>query len=282
MRSILAGLRRLVIPWGAAPGSPQVVIGGSVPAALAALYASIGETIIGPILDRKNATNYTYQALVLESLVQAPTYVQGVSTSGNLVECLRLNQFFGGPPTYFFSADVVFHGAVTIDGGGSALPMHGEIRGWAGAAAPTGWALCDGAAVSRTTYAALFALINTVYGPGDGVNTFNLPNLKGRVPVGGDAAQPDFNALGKTGGETTHLLTTAETPSHVHAVRLRGDGAIVPFNVQLGAAGNTFGFDATGGNGGQAPDSGNSGAAGGGGAHNNLQPYIVINYIIKL
>ena len=78
--------------------------------------------------------------------------------------------------------------------------------------APVGWLLCDGAAVSRTTYAALFAVISTAYGAGDGSTTFNLPNLKGRVPVGLDAAQTEFDTRGETGGSKT------STAPHDHAV----------------------------------------------------------------
>jgi hypothetical protein len=64
----------------------------------------------------------------------------------------------------------------------------GVIMAWPTNTAPTDWLLCDGSAVSRTTYADLFAVISTTYGSGDGSTTFNLPNLKGRVPVGRDAA----------------------------------------------------------------------------------------------
>src|SRR5262245_28732340 len=84
--------------------------------------------------------------------------------------------------------------------------------------APAGFLLCDGAAVSRATYAALFALIGTNYGAGDGSTTFNLPNMKGRVLAGYDNAQAEFTSIGQTGGEKTHTLTLAELPSHDHGV----------------------------------------------------------------
>ncbi len=96
-------------------------------------------------------------------------------------------------------------------------PPTGGIIAWPTATAPTGWLLADGAAVSRTTYAALFALIASVYGAGDGSTTFNVPNLKGRVPVGFDSGQTEFDALGETGGSKTHTLSTAEMPLHTHA-----------------------------------------------------------------
>lgn len=110
-------------------------------------------------------------------------------------------------------------GAVTADklAPGAALPA-GAIMPYAGAAEPAGWLFCDGRAVSRTTYADLFAAIGTTYGAGDGSTTFNLPNLKGRVPVGFDSAQVEFDALGEAGGSKTHTLTAAELPSHAHPI----------------------------------------------------------------
>ena len=60
--------------------------------------------------------------------------------------------------------------------------------------------ICDGRAVSRSDYSELFAVIGTTYGSGDGSTTFNLPNLKGRVPVGKDSSQTEFDTIGETGG----------------------------------------------------------------------------------
>lgn len=98
------------------------------------------------------------------------------------------------------------------------LAPTGVIQGYAGSAAPTGWLLCDGSAVSRASYADLFTLIGTTYGAGDGSTTFNLPDLKGRVPVGRNAADGSFDVLGESGGAKTHTLTTAEMPIHRHNV----------------------------------------------------------------
>jgi microcystin-dependent protein len=80
----------------------------------------------------------------------------------------------------------------------------GMISIHAGADAPDGWLLCQGQAVSRTTYSQLFGVVSTTYGSGDGSTTFNLPNLKGRVVVGIDSAQTQFDARGETGGDMTH------------------------------------------------------------------------------
>lgn len=85
---------------------------------------------------------------------------------------------------------------------GTATPapttITGEIRIWSTTSAPSGWFLCDGSAISRTTYSELFAIIGTTYGTGDGSTTFNIPNLKGRAIVGKDASQTEFDVLGET------------------------------------------------------------------------------------
>jgi microcystin-dependent protein len=105
---------------------------------------------------------------------------------------------------------------------GSASAPPGMVSQFVGATVPAGWLLCDGAVVSRTTYANLFAVCGVVYGAGDGSTTFNLPNLAGLVPTGVDAAQTEFNVLGKTGGAMTHVLTEAEMPAHNHAPNAHG------------------------------------------------------------
>lgn len=98
----------------------------------------------------------------------------------------------------------------------------GAITLWATGVAPTNWLLCDGTAVSRSTYDVLYGVIGTTYGVGNGSTTFNLPNLKGKVPVGYDATQDEFNDLGETGGAKTHAHAdgTYAAASHSH-----GDGS---------------------------------------------------------
>ena len=158
----------------------------------------------------------------------------------------------------------------------------GSISMYAGSTAPTGYLLCDGSAVSRTTYADLFTAIGTTYGTGDGSTTFNVPNVKGKVPVGRDGADTSFDTLGETGGEKTHTLTTTEMPSHTHiqnphnhGIRYKAGGGSGYATVEDGGTPYTqhdsFIYDTTATN----------QNTGGGEAHNNLQPYIVFNYIIK-
>ena len=105
-------------------------------------------------------------------------------------------------------------GGHTLDPTGP-VPTGGMVA-WTTASAPTGWLICDGSAVSRTTYADLYAVVGDTYGSGDGSTTFNLPNIKGRVVVGLDSADTAFDALAETGGSATHTLNTAELPSHNH------------------------------------------------------------------
>ena len=176
----------------------------------------------------------------------------------------------------------------------------GVIELWAGDTAPTNFMFCQGQAVSRTTYAALFSVLGTKYGVGDGSTTFNLPNLKGRVPVGLDTAQSEFNTLGKTGGEKKHVLTEAEMPSHTHIQNAHnhtqnahghslnqsniwynsgGSANIASGSSTNRATANVAANNTTATN--QATTATNQ-ATGGDEAHNNLQPYLVLNYIIKV
>lgn len=133
---------------------------------------------------------------------------------------------------------------------------------YVGATPPPGWILCDGAAVSRITYARLFVVIGNAYGNGDGVTTFNVPNMRGRIPVGIGAS--GVTTLGSFGGEQNHILTIAELPSHTHTYH-------------SGASGPTSNY--AGSFGGSDPQ---TGATGGNGAHNNMQPYLGVNYIISI
>ena len=161
----------------------------------------------------------------------------------------------------------------------------GVILPYGGSSAPSGYLLCQGQAVSRSTYAALFAVLGTRYGAGDGSSTFNLPDMRGRVPVGFDGGQAEFNALGNAGGAKTHTLTVDEMPAHAHGWNRTTSGSSsewsfdVPLHHRTTADGAVAGIGI--GPSGDVVSYYTMANAGGGQAHNNLQPYITLNYIIK-
>lgn len=101
----------------------------------------------------------------------------------------------------------------------------GSIMPYAVSSAPGGWLLCDGSAVSRSTYATLFSLIGSTYGNGNGYNTFNLPDMRGRMIVGFNSSDTSFDSLGETGGSKTATLTTNELPAHTHSTSTTSNGS---------------------------------------------------------
>lgn len=185
-------------------------------------------------------------------------------------------------------------GAVWSPFAAVAVPT-GVLVPYAGTSAPTGWLLCDGSQVSRTTYSGLFAVIATTYGVGNGTSTFNLPDLRGRVPAGRDIntgagfsnrliGDTGLNAqiLGNVGGLGTVTLTTDQMPLHGHSFRLstQAGGAsdstggimlntstVANYAAYTGVPSDTVGRQI--------------GGAGGGLAHLNTPPTIIMNYIIK-
>lgn len=162
----------------------------------------------------------------------------------------------------------------------SSVPA-GSVQQFAGAIAPAGWLECGGQAVSRTAYAALFIAIGTTFGAGDGSTTFNVPDMRGRVGVGrdnmgGTAANRvtagnsglDGVTLGAAGGGEVATLSIAQTPSHSHTVAaLSSGGSSVP----SGGAGSVS----------LTVQTVTSSSQGSGGAHPNIPPSLVINWIIK-
>jgi microcystin-dependent protein len=205
-------------------------------------------------------------------------------------------------------------GAVALNGGGtSTTPANGDnstkiattafvtqnsvLTGalimWPTASAPSGYLLCNGSAVSRTTYTALFAVVGTTFGAGDGSTTFNLPNYADRMPIGAGTIAA---SIGASGGSATTTLSTSNLPSHSHSATstVTDPGHVhTPY-----VAGTTF--VANGGStGGTGPNSNASlayttasavtgisvatsiGNTGSGTAATTISPYLGINFIIK-
>ena len=150
--------------------------------------------------------------------------------------------------------------------------MPGVIQIWPGNTPPAGWLLCNGQAVSRTTYANLFSVLGTAYGQGNGSTTFNVPDLTGRVPVGSNSTYP----LASKGGEAAHALTSAENGPHTHDRLLWVDGQPVTLT---GSESGAYRVSVTYDKGG--PNMVSTSESGQGQAHNNMQPYIAQHYIIK-
>lgn len=190
--------------------------------------------------------------------------------------------------------------AFTIDWAGNPIGqgMAGMVQMFAGSSAPAGWLFCRGQAVSRTTYAALFSVIGTTYGAGDGSTTFNLPDMRDRFPVGSGSTY----ALNAKGGAASVTLTTNTIPAHTHGK----SGAISSGITSSGAHTHTFKTQAdyaakgtkkgiysesdgtwtgtsvmtsTGAHTHNLPAHEHT-SVGGGQAHENRPPYIGINFII--
>jgi microcystin-dependent protein len=161
-------------------------------------------------------------------------------------------------------------------------PFVGEVRIFAGSFAPTGWAFCDGQLLPISQNTALFSLLGTAYG-GDGLSTFALPDLRGRAPIhAGQGPGLTPHSRGEKGGLEVHQLDVAQMPAHTHTM-----GATAANGTTATPAGGVPARDPAATP--QYAASANvdlSGTAinptGGGEPHNNMQPFLCVNYIIAL
>lgn len=191
----------------------------------------------------------------------------------------------------------VYGNADTVDGYHyyDAAPIGAGMDYWAETLPSANWMFAYGQAISRTTYAALFALIGTVYGTGDGSTTFNLPDKRGRVSAGqddmggtsanrltGQSGGLNGDTLGATGGAEGVALTSGQLASHTHTgifvdgsgsypVAATGGSSQAGARASVGAIVSSFSGYLLG-----------TGSTGGNETHNNVQPTIICNYIIKV
>lgn len=215
---------------------------------------------------------------------------------------------------YSTAADTASGGWIVENPTSSGVPV-ATVLDYAGSTAPAGFLMCYGQNVSRTTYASLFSVIGTTYGTGDGSTTFTLPDARGRVSAGKDdmggtsadrltnqSGGVDGDTLGASGGAETHALTTAQLASHTHGPgSLAGSTSTAGNHTHyVGGTYNASGLGSTGNYVASYPaannpatsaagdhthtvsiTSGTTGSEGSGNAHNNVQPTIIFNKIIK-
>jgi microcystin-dependent protein len=261
----------------------NAVDGGGVNAAEFFIVPGTSSLSTNTLVNRTgaSATVPTSAVRIADVLVGNSSLTTGAPINSNN---LAAGGIAGGAPAY---ADL------------NVVPLGGMLP-FGGSTAPYHYLLCDGAAVSRTNFSGLFTVIGTTYGVGNGTTTFNVPNLQDRIAVGkGVLAGSDV--LGETGGAASVALATANMPAHSHG---GGTGATTvdhqhlrgynPVPAGTGTAVNLYGptFTVVSG----APQGGDNGINGGAGvtshghtiaaegsgtAHENMPPYITLNYIIR-
>jgi microcystin-dependent protein len=262
---ITTGANNIIIGQGSDPsgaaGANQIVIGTGATGHgdNIAVIGNGSNTAIHPHDDNEvdlGSSSYEYKDLYVDGVA----YLDAVGFGSTSITL----------PTADGSADQV----IKTDGSGalgwtsiSSTPS-GAIMMYAGGSVPSGWLFCNGAAVSRSTYSALFSAISTAYGAGDGSSTFNLPDFGGKGPMGYKSDNSKFDALAETSGEETHSLTTAEIPAHTHTYSRLDGGS----HSDAGSGGTT---DYS------SLNERTSGSTGGGDAHNVLDPYLTVNFMIK-
>lgn len=160
-------------------------------------------------------------------------------------------------------------------------PFLAEVRMVGFNFAPRGWAFCDGQILPINQNQSLYSLLGTTYG-GDGRTSFALPDLRGRVPIHkGRSNGGEFHTLGQKSGEETHTLRVAEMPNHDHVLEATNDDGTTdqPGEKLIAKAVGASLFGDFGAPVAMAPSVANTG---GGQAHDNMQPYLAVNFCIAL
>lgn len=269
------------------PGSSGNLIGpnGTTVIALADFltsvnYLTVTNSILGANVKLTATGASTHIGLELET--KGTSYVQALANSGLRIKrsdtgfytALLTSSSQAANISYDLPATNTKGGLFNTTGNGVlewGWPLPTGAVLWYGAptGTPTGFLECDGAAVSRTTYAALFTALSTTFGVGDGSTTFNLPNIARRTLVGngGSASAVLSSTVGSTGGTETHVLDVTEMPAHTHQFSNTFN------NTGLGLLGTLAGGPTVG--------TITSTSTGGGLAHNNVQPSLIMRLIIK-
>lgn len=267
----ISGLGANVATWLATPSSANLAAAVTDETGSGALVFATSPTLVTPNIGTPSAgtltnctglpvagggtgnSTFTAYAVICAGTTATGAFqnVSGLGTSGQVLT----SNGAGALPSW-----------QAAGGGGGGVPV-GTMIDYAGTSAPTDYLQCDGSAISRTTYATLFAAIGTTWGVGDGSTTFNIPDFRRRTAVGsgGTGTGTLGNSVGNTGGSETHTLTRAEMPSGV------------PTNAS--GSGNQGAF---GGGSFNAPANNSAGySQGTNSAHNNLQPSAVVFKCIK-
>ena len=253
----------------------EVSVGGQVLLPRSPITANAYSLTSGSVIDGA----ITSSKLAPQAVTSAAMSAGAVTTASIASQAVGTDQLADGSVTTAKLAA----GAIP-----SSVPT-GALFPFGGTTAPTGYLFCDGSAVSRTTYSGLFTAIGTLWGAGDGIATFNLPDLRGRTPIGaGQGLSLSLRTIGQFLGEETHTLIIAEMPSHNHSITDPGHShhpsSGSNFITNLGS--NHFGngpqsLDVSGATTAPAYTGISINSTGGDQAHNVMQPSIVVNYIIK-
>lgn len=226
------------------------------------------------------------------------------------IESAKYNAFLNDLVSVMNTARPVSMGGTGATSAGGALTnlgarqvIVGEVIMYAGTTVPSGWLLCYGQAVSRSTYADLFAVIGTTFGNGNGSTTFNLPDLRGRVVAGKDnmggtsadrltgaGMTPNGDVLGATGGAERHTLTVAQMPAHDHTGSTAASAGAHTHDIDIGTDGGSGRVGRASTPNVDTVSTASAGAhthtltiasQGGGEPHNNTQPTLILNFIIR-
>lgn len=259
------------LSWTASTGSPTSYLAQCASDAAFILdlkQSSISTTTV--TITGLNGQTTHYCRVNAQSAAGTSGWSTVVSSNTNAYLCSDLGKYGTYPDCYDYDA----------------LPIATSIEGY-WTIAPDGFLLEDGSAVSRTTYADLFAAIGTTYGAGDGSTTFNLPDSRGRTVVGRDASDSDFNSVGEKQGSKTDVQTTAQLPTHTHIQNSHSHYYDVHTS---GAEAGGYGLHSSGsfqnrvyvnsGNGTYSATATNQ-TTGGSDPHNIIQPSIVRSFAIK-